>query len=261
MDRRLYKQLREIERNHWWFRGRREILLAALRRLDVRAERVLDCGCGAGTNLDLLEDRYPRQGLLGIDIEREPLEFCAEERPVPVTQADMSELPFGSGSFDLVAALDAIEHVPDDARALSELYRVCRPGGTLFATVPAFPLLWGNIDEVGHHYRRYRREQLVERVRAAGFEPQLVRYFNFLLFPPIAAIRIAARLLPGHEDESETVRSDFDIVKEGPVNELLARLFGLEARLLGLSLPFGVSLLLIARKPETAGALPPETAG
>jgi len=251
MDHRLYGQLREIEGRHWWFRGRRRILLAALEQLDIRATQVLDCGCGAGSNLDLLEARYPRQGLLGVDIEREPLRYCAADHALSVAQADLSELPFAEASFDLVAALDAIEHVADDERALAEMFRVCRPGGHLLVTVPAFPVLWGNIDDAGHHFRRYRRAQLVERVCAAGFEPRLVRYFNFLLFPPIAAIRLAARLRPVRS--GDTTRTDFDVVKEGPLNELLTRLFGLEARLLGWPLPFGVSLLMVAQKADPAG--------
>jgi len=254
MDRRLYKQLREIERNHWWFRGRRAIFLAALDRLAVRGSTILDCGCGAGSNLDVLRARYPDAAIYGIDIEREPLEFLREERSLPVNQADAARLPFLPASFDLVAALDAIEHVEDDERALAELYRVCKPGGTLLLSVPAFPFLWGNIDEVGHHYRRYRRAPLVAQVERVGFEIRFVRFFNYLLFAPIAAVRLAMRLRPTRHDRdddesAEELRSDFDLVKSGPLNSLLARLFSLEAGLLGLAPPFGVSLLLVARRP------------
>lgn len=253
MDPRLYEQLREIERSHWWFRGRRQVLLAALERLDIRAERVLDCGCGAGSNLDVLASRLPDARILGIDVEKDPLEFCHAQRTMPVAQADASSLPFEDDSFDLVAALDTIEHVEDDSLALSELHRVCRPGGTLFLTVPAFESLWGNIDEVSHHFRRYRRAPLLERVRAAGFEVRLVRYFNSFLFPPIAAVRLGTRLarrLRGVRPVSgqETLRSDFDLVKDGPLNELLAHVLGAERHLLGQRLPFGVSLLLVGRR-------------
>jgi len=254
MDLRLYKQLREIERSHWWFRGRREVLLAALERLEVRAERILDCGCGAGSNLDVLAARFPGARILGIDVEKDPLEFCHAERTMPVAQADAAQLPFAGDAFDLVAALDTIEHVEVDLQALSELHRVCRPGGTLFLTVPAFQLLWGNIDEIGHHHRRYRRAQLVERVRKAGFEVRLVRYFNTLLFPPIAAVRLAARAWDGaarrHPEPDGELRSDFDLVKQGPLNELLARVLGLEGSLLGIPFPFGVSILLVGRRRE-----------
>ena len=256
MDRRLYKQLREIERSHWWYRGRRDILLAALERLDIRAERVLDCGCGAGSNLDVLAARFPEARILGIDIEKDPLEFCHAERSMPVGQADAAQLPFEAESFDFVAALDTIEHVETDGNALCELHRVCRPGGSLFLTVPAFASLWGNIDEVSHHFRRYRRAPLVRGVEAAGFEVQLVRYFNTLLFPPIAAVRLSTRALKrlrggrSADDGERTLRSDFDLVKDGPLNEALARVLGFERSLLDWSFPFGVSLLLVGRRVD-----------
>jgi SAM-dependent methyltransferase len=163
-------------------------------------------------------------------------------------------LPFASGSFDLVTALDALEHVEDDAAALRECFRVLRPGGTLLASVPAFRSLWGSVDELGHHHRRYRRRELLERVEAAGFEVVLDRFFNFLLFPPIAAVRWLGRALPARRaGAGEPVRSDFDLVSGGPLAALLARVLGAEARLLALRVPFGVSLLCVARRPVVVG--------
>ena len=209
MDRHFYKQLREIERTHWWFAGRRRVLQAALERLAVRGRSILDVGCGAGTNLDLLHEQFPESALHGMDIEIEPLRYCREDRATPVFQADLARLPFRDEAFDLVCALDALEHVQNDEGAMADLYRVCAPGGTLFATVPAFPLLWGNVDRVGHHFRRYRRRELVDKLTRAGFEVRFVRYFNTLLFPPIAAVRLAARLLPGTEPEAgDELRTD-----------------------------------------------------
>jgi SAM-dependent methyltransferase len=252
MDPRLYRQLHEMERNHWWFAGRRRVLLAALERMRVEAESILDVGCGAGTNLDLLAERYANREVHGIDIEIEPLRFCRSDRSVPVSQADLARLPFCDGAFDLVCALDSIEHVADDGAALRGLHRVCRPGGTLLATVPAFPFLWGNVDVVGHHYRRYTRVELIEKISAAGFEVRFARYFNYLLFPPIALVRLLARLKPERAAETaDDVHTDFDLVKSGPVNTLLQHIFGLEASLLGLDVPFGVSLLCVAERPAT----------
>ncbi len=245
----MYAQLHEIESHHWWFSGRRRVLLAALERLGVEADSILDVGCGAGTNLDLLSERYPAGRIVGIDIEIDPLRYCRSDRPLPVAQADAAHLPFAPASFDLVCALDALEHVADDASTLEGLHRVCRPGGTLLATVPAFSFLWGNVDVSGRHYRRYGRRQLVERIAAAGFSVRFVRFFNTLLFPPIAAIRLAARAVPGRPTRpDEVLRTDFDVVKSGPLNTLLTRIFSLEASLLGVSWPVGVSLLCIARR-------------
>ena len=273
MDPRLYAPLRELERTHWWFRGRRRILWAALDRAGVgggalpgvapepagaagpRVGAILDVGCGAGTNLELLAQRFPGARVHGIDVERAPLRFCRADRGLPVAQADAERLPFASGCFDVVAALDALEHLADDAAALRELHRVCRPGGALIASVPAFDWLWGSVDDLGHHYRRYRRGELRARVEAAGFEVGLERYFNFWLFPAIAAVRLAARgRRPGRpaaatpRDAPERTPSDFDWAASGPLAVLLERIFSSEAHLLALRVPFGVSLLCIARR-------------
>jgi SAM-dependent methyltransferase len=261
MDPRLFAQLHEIEATHWWFRGRRKIVAAVLDRIGGQPRAILDVGCGVGTNLDLLAERYPGARLHGIDVERDPLRFCRGDRDVPVCQADASALPFASASFDLVAALDTLEHVADDGAALREFLRVLRPGGTLLLTVPAFPALWGNVDDLGHHFRRYRKRELVERVSGAGFRPGLVRFVNVLLFPPIAAIRLLARALRrrGPAPAGE-LRSDFDLVRAGALNSLLARLFASEARLLRWSLPFGVSLLCTATRNPDAAPLSPRPA-
>ncbi|OFW66956.1 MAG: hypothetical protein A2Y74_00525 [Actinobacteria bacterium RBG_13_63_9] len=252
MDRRVYKQLREIEETHWWFRGRRKILRAAIDQAGIRAKSILEVGCGAGTNLDLLNELQSDSFISGIDIELEPLRFCVEDRSVPVCQADFNHLPFAASTFDMVTALDALEHVKDDQAALAEMHRVCRPKGAILITVPAFPFLWGNVDVIGHHYRRYGKRELTEKVTHAGFSIHFVRFFNYLLFPPIAAVRLLARLVHHHASPSEnTVRSDFDLVKSGPLNALLAAIFSMEASMLRVVPPFGVSLLCVAvRRPH-----------
>jgi hypothetical protein len=102
------------------------------------------------------------------------------------------------------------------------------------------------VDDLGHHYRRYRRHELAERVTRAGFSMQLLRFMNYLLFPPIAAVRVANRLTGARQPAQDDVRSDFDLVKSGPLNTILARLFSFEAHLLTLAPPFGVSLVCAA---------------
>lgn len=251
MDPRIYRQLREIESTHWWFVGRRRILLVMLDRMNIEAGSILDVGCGAGTNLDLFARRYPNSSLHGIDVELEALRFCRAERVLPVYRADVARLPFKDRAFDLISALDTLEHVADDLGTLRELFRVCSVGGTLLLTVPAFPFLWGSVDKVGHHYRRYWRKELIEKVVAAGFVIRTLRFFNCLLFPPIVAVRLAGRLVPDRNVVADQpVWTDFDVVKSGPLNTLLARLFSLEASLLAIKPPFGVSLLCVGERPR-----------
>jgi SAM-dependent methyltransferase len=251
VDPRFYKQVYQIEQTHWWFAARRRILLAVLDRLAIGADSVLDIGCGAGTNLDLLSERFAGGSVHGIDIEIEALRFCRSERPTPVYAADFANLPFRADSFDLIFALDSLEHVADDVSALQGAHRVCRPGGTLVITVPAFGFLWGSVDTVGHHFRRYGRRELEQKVAAAGFSLRYVRYFNTLLFPPILAFRLLARLTPKRDEtRAERVHTDFDVISRGPLNTLLTRIFSLEAALLRFEPPFGVSLLCVAVRKD-----------
>ena len=111
------------------------------------------------------------------------------------------------------------------------------------------------MDRVGHHFRRYRRPELVGKITRAGFSVRFVRYFNTLLLPPIAAVRLVARLLPEREPSpGARVRTDFDLVSRGPLNAVLTRVLAAEAALLDWRLPFGVSLVCVAERPAVSPA-------
>lgn len=167
------------------------------------------------------------------------------------TAADIAEgalpdgIPFEGCLFDVVAALDVIEHVEPDAAALQALGARLRPGGMLVVTVPAFRFLWSGHDAIHHHRRRYRRAELAALVRGAELEPLVLTYFNTLLFAPIAAMRLLARLL-GRKGGDDALPGRL-------LNRALETVFGLERHLIGrVPLPFGVSLLMIARRPHGA---------
>lgn len=238
MDPFLLRQHLELEERHWWFVARRKILLSVLERgLPGRTDLdILDCGCGGGATMESLR-RYGRAR--GMELSREAVAYNWE-RGRDVVEGSIEEMPFDDGSFDLALALDVIEHVPDDMRALGELSRVLRPGGSLMVTVPALRMLWSAHDVANGHYRRYTTGELRGRVQKAGFEIVTVTYFNTLLFPAI----LAARRLRG-----KGAGSDVGEVSE-PLNSLLERVFSSEAAVIGrVGLPVGVSALCFARKP------------
>jgi SAM-dependent methyltransferase len=231
-----------LERDHWWFRGRRRILarlLAAL-KLPERA-RVLDVGCGTGANGPVLA---ATGWSVGVDASPLPLGLgrTAERTHAARLRADAGRLPFAAASFDLVCALDVLEHLDDDAAAAAELRRVLRPGGALVIFVPALRILWGLQDEVSHHRRRYDRARLRAIVTGAGLALERLTFFNTLLFPPILAARLAMRLWRPADLRSEN----------GVGGRLASRvaelIFAAEAPLLSrLDLPVGVSLACVAR--------------
>jgi len=244
-----YAEYRRIEDRHWWFRGRREILLRLLDRHfppGDASKRVLDIGCGTGAMLQQLS----RYGTVdGVDTDPNAVRFCRERGVAGVRRLTSQTLPWEPETFDLVTALDVIEHIDDDQAVLGEVQRVLRPGGTLLLTVPAYEVLWGPQDEISHHKRRYRAWQIRERLERAGLEPVKLSYFNSLLFPPIAAVRL---LRPRRAGDRE-LKSDFTLTRAGRLNEILTRIFAGEAALVERwNLPFGVSIVALARKDANA---------
>jgi SAM-dependent methyltransferase len=249
----MYRVHQEFQDSHWWFTARREIVLSVLRRAIRRGRmqlplRLVDVGCGAGGMVPYVaEFGYA----IGIDPSPEVIEFARRNG----IQARLGSLPAdvsraGEEPFDVVLLLDVLEHIDDDGSALRGLHAVLRPGGVLLLTVPAFQFLWSKHDVVNEHRRRYTRAALAQRLRQAGFAVEKISYFNTVLFPPIAAVRVAGRLFRGRRPEV----SDMVAVRE-PFNGILHSLFAVERHALAaVSFPFGVSLIAVARVPAAEGA-------
>ncbi|GMV42778.1 MAG: hypothetical protein AMXMBFR64_44940 [Myxococcales bacterium] len=248
MERREYETMFLHEDVHWWFVGTRRVILAlAERELRGRAARVLDVGCGTGATLAALARVVGAEGdVRGVEPDAGALEFCARRGLSGVVQGRAEALPFDDGSFDLVLALDVIEHIEDDAAAVRELARVTRPGGAVLVTVPAHPLLWSRHDEALHHVRRYRRGELVRVLRGAGLRIETLSWYNTALLPVVAAVRLGQRAIAGLGGAKGVPRSDVSLPPR-PVNAALGALLGAERHLIG-RLPFGVSLIALARR-------------
>jgi SAM-dependent methyltransferase len=230
-----YAEMRALEERHWWFRGRRAVLHALLRRVPRPGPLLLDAGCGTGRNL--VEFGPGR----GVDPAPESVAAC-RERGLDVVQASLDALPFGDASFDLLLATDVLEHVDDDVAALRELRRVAAPGAVLLVTVPAHPGLWSAHDVALHHRRRYRRAEVLERLRAAGWEPVVVTWWNAFLLPLIWLARRRSRTGTDHDRTPAWA------------NGVLELPLAVEARLVGrgVALPFGVSLAVAAKADAQA---------
>jgi SAM-dependent methyltransferase len=243
-----YQEQYELEDQHWWFRGRREVLWSLLRRTGTCGElRVLDAGCGTGGNLVEFGALGP---VTGVDTSHEALEFCRRRGIENVLEGRVEALPFASDSFDLVLATDVLEHVEDDRAALHELRRVTAPGGRLLATVPAYMWLWSQHDVDYHHYRRYTLRRLEQRVRECGWEPLAWTYFNSLLLAPIAIVRLVSR----HGSECANGEHRQDLRRTPRVlNRALQAPMRAEARLIerGGRLPAGVSIGMVCRDTAT----------
>ena len=229
---------------HWWYRGRRRIVRAELDALELPAgARLLDAGCGSGQLLSLLSEFGEPTG-----VDPEP-EFvaCASARGFDAIAGALPDLPFADATFAAATCLDVLEHLPDDQAALSELARVTVPGGVLLVTVPAYEALWSSHDEANEHLRRYRAGRLRPLAERSGWIAERLTYFNALLLPPAAAVRLAQRLR--HPPRPEAA-SDLELTPR-TLNRALEVPLRLEAALLraGGRLPAGLSLLAVRRRP------------
>lgn len=245
MDPRLFTTFAAVERTHWWFTARREILLSVTERFVPAGGAVLDVGCGTGFFIEALRERYDAWG---VDPAELAVRLCRERGLDQVVQGSAYDLSALNGRrFDAVYFLDVIEHLEDDRAALLEAIRLLRPGGRVVITVPAFMFLWSEHDVVNQHQRRYRRPQLASLLRGVGLEIERLTYFNFYLFGLATVDRLASRVTRRHVAGELRVPSPL-------VNRLMAGTFRMErgrvADASALPFPFGVSLLAVARHPE-----------
>jgi SAM-dependent methyltransferase len=255
-----YQVMFAVEDEHWWFVGRRRIVFAqiedALRAAGGRADarslpaasdaaagqptrQILDIGCGTGINLSYLESYGEVQG---VDVSEIALDFCRRRGHRRVLCASATDLPFATDSFDLVTALDVIEHLDDDLRGLGEIRRVLREGAPVVLFVPAFQSLWGPNDDQVNHKRRYRIKELRAKVEAAGFCVERISYANMAMFAPIWVGRKLMNALGARAQAENRINHPL-------INRLLAWVFASEAGWLRHHrLPFGVSIVCVARK-------------
>lgn len=242
MERVIFERMAEQDQQHWWFVARRRILAELISRVikPPKNARVLEVGCGTGHNLDMLGGFG---SLEACELDAVARGLASDRLGRPVLEARLPDLSmFKAGSYDVIALLDVLEHVPDDAASLHAIRKLLKPGGALLLTVPANKWMWSAHDVAHHHFRRYSRRELARLFRHAGYRIQLLSFFNSLLFPAVAAARVIGKLRG---------RDLADDAMPGPkVNGLLERVFGAEAALVGrMPMPFGVSLVAVVRRP------------
>lgn len=242
-----YSRMYESEDSYWYFQGRRSIISGLLGQhleLDKRPRRILDVGCGTGLMLEHLTQRGQKP--VGLDMNERAMSYCRRRGLGRLVQGDVVHLPFAPNSFDLILALDLLEHVEDDRGLLAEFRRVAAPEARVMITVPAHPFLWSEHDEALHHIRRYRHGAFLRLLREAGFRPVRSSYAIAFLFLPIVLFRLAQRLYK----RGGGPKTDL-IMLPRPLNRVLIWLLRLEGALLRhVALPFGVTLMALLELDE-----------
>ncbi len=244
-DSELFAVLERLEEQSFWFRGRNSLILWALRTYFPEARDVLEIGCGTGFVLQAIGRARPELDIAGAELFPSGLEIARRRLPeVPLLLLDARHLQL-EGAFDVVGAFDVLEHVPEDEQVLTEMARAVRPGGGLLLTVPQHPRLWSAADSFAHHERRYRRTELVAKVRRAGLHVVRTTSFVSFLLPFLVASRLRrARDLATYDLERE-------LRLPRPVDRAFDSILLAERKLIGrgFSFPVGGSLLVVATKP------------
>lgn len=244
MEQHTYAIMNRVEDSHWWFVGRRAILEEFLRQIiqspksKVQNPKILDVGCGTGANLEMLAGFGEAEG---VDVSDDALEFCTA-KGLKAHKGLAEKLPFEDESFDVVTALDVVEHLDDDIAGLKEMHRVLKRGGKTLIFVPAFMWLWGVQDDISNHRIRYTKKQIVERLEKAGFEIERATFANWTFFAPILAGRTLMKIT-GIKPESE------NNVNVSALNGIFGKIFSAERFWLkNFDFPFGVSIVITAKK-------------
>jgi len=249
----LLRATAKAEARHFWFRGFRAFVTpflqeAAAGRTDLL---LLDCGCGTGANLKLLE-KFGRAH--GFDLSEVGLRVGRAAGRRRLVRASVAAVPFRTASFDIVTSFDVLYSLGDgeERAAIAEMYRLLKPGGAAIVNVAAIEALRGDHSVLSREMRRYTRADLRSRLHAAGFQVERITYTNAALFVPLLVVRTVQRLR-GLRREAEATG---DIaVPPAPVNAAMSALMWTESLWLRwFNAPVGSSLLCLARKPIASPA-------
>jgi SAM-dependent methyltransferase len=239
----------QAEQRHFWYRGFRRFVEPLLIRATASnpRSRILDCGSGTGTNLTFLR----QYGIpFGVELNWRGVQFGRARGVTGLIQGSVAALPIASGAFDVAVSFDVLYCLEDvsEEQAITEMFRILRPGGALIVNVAALDMLKGDHSVLVSEVRRYTRARLRSKLRRAGFVIDRLTYTNAALFPITATVRALQRLRGVKEDGGE--RGDF-YVPPAPVNAMFSSALAVESKIIaaGLDMPVGSSLLCLAHKP------------
>lgn len=246
-----FKMLFEIEDKNFWFVNRNEIILNLFKKyLGKEENKVLEIGSGTGYVLKGLNDTFISYNLYGSEIHLEGIKFAKNRLPnIEFIQMDATNMPF-ENEFDAIGAFDVLEHIEDDIKVIQEVHKALKIGGLFIISVPQYQWMWSINDDIAYHKRRYSRKELKEKLTIEGFDIIYISSFVFILFPLMYISRLLKRK-KNNEITNEIILREMNELK---LNPLINSIFGLFMKVdvflikMGISLPFGGSLVTVARK-------------
>jgi SAM-dependent methyltransferase len=239
-----YALMDAAEESMWWYRAAHARVLDALKERPGAAGPLLDAGCGTGGLLRRIAGAPEGRAAVGLDFLPQAARRAAGKSGCPVTAGDTNRLPFPDASFGAAISIDVICHEGvDPARALAELHRVLRPGGTLVLNLPAYEWLRSAHDARVHNARRFTRGGAARLLAASGFTAIAGRYWNGLLLPLMVVQRKLLQRRPDAPSDVTDFTPWLDAALHG-VSEW-ERWLGRH----GLPMPAGGSVLMLATRP------------
>lgn len=243
----LLSKFNEVEKFHWWWAGRQELVKNLL--TTEQPQSILDIGCGTGETLTFLKKVFPKAKLTGVDFLPEAVKYT-KDRGHTAMQADATALPYPDATFDAVLLLDVIEHIKNDTAVIKEARRVLKPGGVIILTAPALAFIWSAHDVGQGHERRYTRHMLLKLAGNNRMEVPYISYFNFLLSPIIISIRLASRLPFLNRLGQYDSKLNYQLAHKKLANAFLKLVFVSEIKMLKLiRYPIGISIVIKMKKP------------
>ena len=242
MEEQEYKKMDALETEHWWFKAKRQFLAIVLDSQPPtgRPLKVLDVGCGTGAVMNFLRARgYDTHG---VDMSETALAYC-RQKGLQVARSTADHIDFPDATFDIVFALDVLEHIDNAAEAVIEIKRILRPGGLLIATVPAHQFLFSYHDVALHHKRRYNKKTL-RALLSPHLTIERLSWIHAAILLPAIALRAVKKLVPGKNTLS-------DVGESSPlVNRVMGMWYVAERAVFKMCghLPWGLSLLVVGRK-------------
>ncbi len=246
MERLVYDDILDKEDSHLWYIIKRNIVKKIIEKyLPNRCDlKILDSGCCSGKMLEVLKnygDTY------GFDIDKKSIAFSHSVYSKNTIVATTYNIPFKTKSFDVLIALDFLEHLDNDSRALIEFGRVLKQGGLCIIVVPALSFLWTRHDVMSHHKRRYQYKDLNLKLKRAGFSDIYIRYINVVFFIPTYILSQIEKITQKYNIKVRNFHSRFLI----PVFSIISKveiLFFLKS----FKSPLGVALAAVFRRPSKA---------